>query len=74
MKTRDLHAQGYSIAKIWERTGLSRNTVKKYLRGDPVGRPRQRRGSKLDPYKSQLDGRYELLTEKADSSYISLNL
>lgn len=55
MKIRDLHAQGYSIREISRQTGLSRNTIKKYLRTDPVRRRRTPRPSKLDPFKAYLD-------------------
>jgi len=36
MKIGDLHAQGYSIREISRQTGLSRHTIKKYLRTGPV--------------------------------------
>lgn len=47
-----------SIREISRRTGLSRNTVRKYLRTDSV-EPRFHvpdRPSKLDPYVDKLDG------------------
>ena len=48
-----------SILGIAERLGLSRNTVRKYLRepGVPVAKPRPRRPSKLDPYRPFLEER-----------------
>ena len=46
----------FSIREIWRRTGLSRNTVRKYLRSDTV-EPKFNvadRPSKLDPYADKL--------------------
>lgn len=51
---RDLAAQGYSIRRIAEETGIARNTIRKYLRGKPEPVPRRRRTSKLDPFKEQI--------------------
>jgi homoserine acetyltransferase len=51
---RDLAAQGYSIRRIAEETGIARNTIRKYLRGRPEPVPRRKRGSKLDPFKDQI--------------------
>lgn len=53
----ELQATGKSIREITRETGFSRNTIRKYLRADgiPATRPRKKRPSKLDPYKSQLD-------------------
>jgi len=49
----ELEAKGKSIRAISRETGLSRNTVRKYLRaaGIPERKPHPQRGSKLDPYK-----------------------
>ncbi|WP_296526554.1 helix-turn-helix domain-containing protein, partial [Rhodoplanes sp.] len=50
------HRNHYSIREIARRTGLSRNTVRKYLRSDGV-EPRFKvpdRPSKLDPYADKL--------------------
>lgn len=49
----DLHGQGESLRSIGRRLGLSRNTVRKYVRSAevPKARPRSARASKLDPYK-----------------------
>ena len=46
-----------SIRGIARELGVSRNSVRKYLRspGVPVGKARPRRGSKLDPYKEHID-------------------
>lgn len=51
---RDLAAQGYSIRRIAEQTGIARNTIRKYLRGRPEPVPRRKRGAKLDPFKEQI--------------------
>jgi transposase len=55
----DLHAQGYSARRIAARLAVSRNTVRKYLEAPevPKAAPRQRRGSKLDPYRPYLQAR-----------------
>jgi transposase len=52
----ELKAKGKSIRAIARETGLSRNTVRKYLRtqGIPEGKPYPKRGSKLDPYKDTI--------------------
>lgn len=54
-KIRELSSQGHSIHSIARDVGLSRNTVRKYLRGTPVAAPRPPRPSKLDPYKKQIE-------------------
>jgi transposase len=56
------HRQGDSIRKIAKDTGLSRNTVRRYLREPartPLYGPRPERPSKLDPHKLYLKGRIE---------------
>jgi transposase len=49
----DLHGQGVSLRGIGRSLGLSRNTVRKYVRSPevPKEKPRSKRPSKLDPYK-----------------------
>ena len=50
------HRDGFSIREIARRTGLSRNTIRKYLRADNV-EPQFHsldRPSKLDPYADKL--------------------
>ena len=51
---RDLALEGQSIRQISKDSGLSRNTVRKYLRSNPVAAARPPRTSKLDPYKDQV--------------------
>ena len=58
---------GMSIREITRRTGLSRNTIRKYLRSDAV-EPKFEiviRPSRLDPYADRLSG--WLKTETAKS-------
>src|SRR5277367_4054436 len=57
----------YSIREIARRTGLSRNTVRKYLRSDSV-EPRfsvPERPSKLDPYADKLSAMLRVETGKS---------
>src|SRR5262245_5608035 len=50
-----LHQQGLSIRDIARHTGLSRNTVRKVLRGQhDLVRKSAERASKLDPFKDYL--------------------
>ena len=55
----ELKGEGHSIRGIARELGISRNTVRKYVRSPEVPRAGQRsqRGSKLDPYKEYIDGR-----------------
>ncbi len=60
MKIHVLHQQGHSIRSIGRKLGLSRNTVRRYLRQVmkvPQYNERPIRESKLDPYKPYLLGR-----------------
>lgn len=59
MEIRILHKQGHSIRAIARQLGVSRNTVRQYLRdaAEPGYSPRPDRASKLDPYKAHLDQR-----------------
>lgn len=54
MEIKVLQRQGRSIRQIMRETGLSRNTVRKYLRGGVKVQygPRQGRPCKLDPFKA----------------------
>jgi transposase len=55
----EMHGQGQSIRAIAAATGLSRNTVRKYLRspGVPVPKKRPKRTSVLEPFKPYLQER-----------------
>ena len=55
----ELKGQGRSIRGIARELGVSRNSVRKYLRspGVPREQPRGRRASKLDPYTEYIDTR-----------------
>ena len=61
MEIKVLKRQGRSIAQIVKDTGLSRNTVRKYLRGAMKVQygPREARPCKLDPFKQYLLERIE---------------
>lgn len=54
-----LHKEGQSIRSIAASLGVSRNTVRKYLRnpGLPQPKPRPPRPSKLDPYREDIKRR-----------------
>jgi transposase len=59
VEIRILARQGESIRQISRRTGLSRNTVRRYLRDEEARRygPRALRPTKLDPYVEYLQER-----------------
>lgn len=62
MEIRVLARQGKGIKAIARELGVSRNTVRKYLRGEAVSpkyRPRAPRPCKLDPFKAYLLERVE---------------
>ena len=54
-----LHRQGMSIKGIARELGISRNTVRSYLRTDsvPAFKSCQSQSSKLDPFKDYLQQR-----------------
>jgi transposase len=57
-----LHRQGNSIRSISRQLGISRNTVRSYLRNfakSPTYKPRVARPSKLDPFKPYLQERID---------------
>jgi transposase len=55
----EMRGQGHSIRSIAAELGLSRNTVRRYLRDPGIPRygPRPARASKLDRFKTHLEGR-----------------
>lgn len=59
MEIRILHRQGKGIRAIARQLGISRNTVREYLRTDkkPKYASRPDRSSKLDPYKPYIQER-----------------
>ena len=61
MEIRILRHQGVGIREIVRQTGVSRNTVRKYLRteAEPCYSARPKRPGKLDPYKDYLRERIE---------------
>jgi transposase len=53
LEIRVLHRHGKSIREIARASGISRNTVRRYLRDEAAARykPRPPRSTKLDPFK-----------------------
>lgn len=67
MEIRVLARQGHGIKKIARELGLSRNTVRKYLRGDTVApcyKARRPRPCKLDPFTAYLQERIDAARPK----------
>jgi transposase len=52
-----MKTDGKSICELARQTGHSRNTIRKYVRDGelPEAKEREKRGSKLDPYKAVID-------------------
>jgi len=52
----DFHAQGKSVQEIAQKLGISRTTVRKYLKHPEavIRKPRAPQPSKLDPFKEQI--------------------
>jgi helix-turn-helix resolvase-like protein len=52
----NLHTQGKSVQQIAQEVGISRTTVRKYLKHPEavIRKPRPPRSSKLDPFKEQI--------------------
>ena len=48
---RNMKNDGMSIRSIAKEMGISRNSVRKYLKNEPVKKHKKKRGSKLDPYR-----------------------
>ena len=67
----ELHGKGQSIRAIARTLGLSRNSVRKYLRADevPKAKPRPPRASKLEPFEGYIRQR---LAEGADNCVLLL--
>ncbi|MDE0132013.1 MAG: IS21 family transposase [bacterium] len=67
----EMRGEGRSIRGIARELGISRNSVRKYLRssGVPRAKPRPRRASKLDGYTDYIDGR---LSEGMDNCAVLL--
>lgn len=60
MDIKELKAEGLSIRDIARRTGFSRNTIRRVLRGEHPMRVRiGERSSKLDPYRDYIGERFE---------------
>jgi transposase len=55
----ELRAEGHSGRAIARTLGLSRNSVRKYLRAEaiPAPKPRPKRGSQLDPHREHIERR-----------------
>ena len=51
---RNMREKGKSIKSIARELGISRNSVRKYLRSEPKGKQKRKGGSKLDPYREKI--------------------
>ena len=50
----NMRGKGTSIKAIARELGLSKNSVRKYLKSGPMGKQKRRRGSKLHPYREKI--------------------
>ena len=68
LEIRVLHRYGKSIREIARETGISRNTVRRYLRDEEASRykPRPPRPAKLDPFKAYVVERLRAAAPGAD--------
>ena len=48
---RNMKNDGMSLRSIAREMGISRNSVRKYLKGEPMKKNKKKRSSKLDPYR-----------------------
>ena len=69
-----MHRQGMSIRAIGQELGVSRNTVRKYLRAAqvPQSESRSAKPTKLDAYRDYLNGRVEAAREAGRKSLVLL--
>ena len=57
-----------SIRSIAKEMGISRNSVRKYLKNKPMKKHKKKRGSKLDPYRDTV----KALIEKNNLSAVRI--
>jgi transposase len=77
LEIRVLHRHGKSIREIARETGVSRNTVRRYLRDEAAARykPRPPRRSKLDPFKGYIAERvHAAAPERIPASVLLMEL
>ena len=76
LEIRVLHRHGKSIREIARETGVSRNTVRRYLRDEEAARykPRPSRLTKLDPFKAYVTERGSAAPEWIPASVLLMEL